>query len=230
MERIDDLQFKGLYIIQDDEAACFTEDAVLLANYLRLKPTDAVIDIGCGGGLLCILGEGKTGARFTGVDKQTRLIELARRSAEMNAQAIAFHAMDAADAPAFFGHGAFTAAVMNPPYFSAESAGISESRALARHGGADTLNTFLTATFLLLKNGGKLFLCWPAEGLTDIFSALRKERLEPKRMTLVCRAGKPRLALIEARKLGKSGLILTLAEQPGGPSANAACRFPERRA
>lgn len=211
MERIDDLQFQGLHIIQDDDCACFTEDAVLLANYLRLSPRDRAIDLGCGNGLLCILGAGKTGARFCGVDAQARLIVLARRSARMNGQAIDFYEMDVMDAPGFFGHGAFTAVVTNPPYFSADGAGENESRARARHGSADTLDRFLTAAFLLLKNGGRLFLCWPAEGLTDILSALRAQRLEPKRMTLVCGRNKPRLALIEAKKLGKSGLTLTLA-------------------
>ncbi len=213
MERIDDLQFQGLHIIQDDETACFTEDAVLLANYLRLRPTDTAVDLGCGNGILCILGAGKTGAGFTGVDKQARLVSLARRSAAMNGQTIPFYEMDVQCAPAFFGHGAFTAAVMNPPYFGLGEAGRNRSRALARHGNADTPAIFLTAAFLLLKNGGRLFLCWPVEGLTDILSALRKARLEPKRMTLTGVKNKPRLALIEAKKLGKGGLTLTIADQ-----------------
>lgn len=211
MERVDDLQFCGLHIIQDDESACFTEDAVLLANDLRLKPQDTVVDLGCGNGLLCILGAGKTGARFTGLDKQARLIGQARRSAAMNAQAIDFYEMDVRDAPAFFGHGSFTAAVTNPPYYPAAEAGKNASRAMARHGDADTLDAFLSAAFLLLKNGGRLFLCWPAEGLTDILSGLRAHRLEPKRMTLVSHGETPRLALIEAKKLGKSGLKLRIA-------------------
>ncbi|MDO4572252.1 MAG: methyltransferase [Clostridia bacterium] len=209
MERIDDLQFRGLKILQDDGETRFSEDAVLLANFLRLRPEDRVIDLGSGGGILCILGEGKTGARFTGVERQARLVSLARRSAAMNGQAIEFLEMDLREAPGRLGHGAFTAAVMNPPYFQTGERSRNPGRAEARHGGAETLGEFLRAAFLLLKNGGRLFLCWPAAGLTDVLSALRAERLEPKRMAFVMQADLPRLALIEAKKLAGPGLLFT---------------------
>lgn len=214
MERIDDLQFRGLKIIQDDEASCFTEDAVLLANYLRAGPRDRVVDLGAGGGLISILAEAKTGAKFVGIEKQAKLVDLARRSAAMNGQAIDFCEMDVRDAPRQFGHGCFTAAVSNPPYFDAlEDCGQSEGRALARHGGAALLDAFLEAAFLLLKNGGKLYMCWPVSGLTDALCLLRARRLEPKALRLVCQGQEPRLALITAKKLGKSGLKLSLANQ-----------------
>lgn len=36
-ERIDDLQLKGLKIIQDTNGFCFGIDAVLLANFTKIK-------------------------------------------------------------------------------------------------------------------------------------------------------------------------------------------------
>lgn len=209
MERIDDLQFQGLRIVQDDETACFSADAVLLANFLRVQASDTVVDLGCGSGILCILGNGKTGAQFTGVERQARLIALARRSAQLNGQDIRFLEADAADAPALLGHGTFTAAVCNPPYFAAGDPSPNESRRAARHG-QDALPVFLHAAFLLLKNGGRFFLCFPASRLTDALTALRAARLEPKRMQLVApKPGKPPyLALIECKKLAKPGLAL----------------------
>ena len=214
MERIDDLQFQGLKIIQDDAEPCFTEDAVLLANYLKAGPRDRVVDLGAGGGLISILAAAKTGAQFVGVEQQAKLVDLARRSAAMNAQAIDFFAMDVRDAPRQFGHGSFTLAVTNPPYFDApEKSGQCGGRALARHGGAALLDVFLESAFLLLKNGGKLFMCWSASGLTDALCLLRARRLEPKDLHLVCQGKEPRLALITAKKLGKSGLRLGLSNQ-----------------
>ena len=209
MERIDDLQWNGLVLLQDDETACFSQDATLLCAFLRLKKSDRVVDLGCGNGILCVLGQGTTGASFTGVDKQQRLIELARRSAQRNGQDIRFETADVSDAPALLGHGAFTAAVCNPPYFTAGDESKNASRAAARHG-RDALDLFLRAAFLLLKNGGRLFLCFPTERLCDALAQLKACRLEPKRMQLVAASPEkaPHLALIESKKLAKPGLRL----------------------
>ena len=208
MRRTDDLQYRGLVLLQDTELPCFTEDSVWLANFLRLRGRDRVIDLGSGSGLLSVLGQGKTGASFVGVEKHAALVALAKESAAVNGQEIPFYAMDVADAPAFFGHGSFTAAVINPPYFTAGPASTEEHRAAARHGDADTLSTFFHAAFLLLNNGGKLFVCYPAERMCDLFAALRAARLEPKRAKLVAASFEkpPRLILLEAQKDAKPGI------------------------
>lgn len=208
MRRTDDLQFQGLVMIQDTELPRFTEDAVLLCNFLRLRRSDRVVDLGSGGGILCVLGQGKTGAAFVGVERQAALCELARESAEANGQQIPFYEADVADAPALLGHGSFSAAVCNPPYFTAGPASADANRAAARHGAADTLERFLRAAFLLLDNGGRFFVCYPAEHLCELFCALRAARLEPKRVQLVLQTAQkpPRLVLLEAQKDAKPGI------------------------
>ena len=79
MERIDDLQFAGLKLLQDDTLPCFTADAVALCNFLSAGASDRVVDLGSGTGLLCVLGQGKTGAAFTGVERDAALCRLETR-------------------------------------------------------------------------------------------------------------------------------------------------------
>lgn len=62
-ERIDDLQCKGLKIIQKKAGFCFGLDAVLLANFADIKKGDTVIDLGTGTGIIAILIAGKTEAK-----------------------------------------------------------------------------------------------------------------------------------------------------------------------
>ena len=54
-ERVDDLQRNGLRIIQSPSAFRFGMDAVLLADFARLRPRDRVADLGTGTGILPLL-------------------------------------------------------------------------------------------------------------------------------------------------------------------------------
>ena len=210
MERLDDLQHNGLMLYQDTDYERFNADALWLCAFLRASKSDRVVELGSGSGVICVLGADNTGASFTGVERQTRLVELAQKSVTYNKQDIRFVCADVAEAPALLGHGAFTVAVMNPPYFTSGERSEHEQRSLARHDAGDTLAVFLASAFSLLKNGGKLFLIYPADALAELMHALEHARFAPKRMKLVyTKAGKSALrVLIESKKDGKPGLVI----------------------
>lgn len=220
MIRTDDLQFQGLTILQDTDEACFSADAVLLVDFLRLHAHDTVVDLGAGNGVLSILGQAKTGASFVGVEKRAAQCALARRSALLNRQDIPFHCMDVQSAPKALGCGRFSAAVMNPPYFTAGEPSQNAARADARHAQNGLLDAFAEAAFLLLDNGGKLFCCYPAQKLTDLLYTLRAHRLEPKRLqpALSDGNGVPKRVLVEARKLAGPGLVWEPEAHPPVPA------------
>jgi len=205
---MDDLQYVGLVLYQDTDYARFGADALKLCSFLRLTERDNVVELGSGTGVICTLGARKTGAHFTGVERQARLVELSQKSAERNKQDIRFLEADVSDAPAILGRGAFTAVVTNPPFFFSGDINGNPSLAIARHDVARALDTFLFSAFQLLKNGGKLFMIYPADALSELFAALREHRLEPKRLRfLYTKRGKPaQRVLVEAKKLAKPGL------------------------
>ena len=47
-ERIDDLEINDLRLIQNAEGYCFTSDSVLLANLVKARKTDKILDVGAG--------------------------------------------------------------------------------------------------------------------------------------------------------------------------------------
>jgi tRNA G37 N-methylase Trm5 len=84
-ERIDDLQYKGLKLIQKKDGFCFGIDAVLLANFADVKKGDSVIDLGTGTGVIPILIAGKTQAKtIVGLEIQREMAEMADRSVKLN--------------------------------------------------------------------------------------------------------------------------------------------------
>ncbi|HOL92432.1 MAG TPA: SAM-dependent methyltransferase, partial [Clostridiales bacterium] len=54
-ERIDDLQYKGLKLIQKKDGFCFGIDAVLLSYFAQVPKSGRVIDLGTGTGIIAVL-------------------------------------------------------------------------------------------------------------------------------------------------------------------------------
>ena len=63
-ERIDDLEYKNLRIIQDKDGFCFGIDSVLLSDFAKnIRNGAKVIDLGTGTGIISILLSEKTHAQ-----------------------------------------------------------------------------------------------------------------------------------------------------------------------
>lgn len=202
MERLESLFIEHYQIYQDNSLGCFTEDAVKLCHFAKCKASWRVLDLGTGNGILAILANALYGSSFTGIDINEAQLELARRSARLNEQNIDFYNMDYSQAPTFFGHGSFDAIVCNPPYFQEGNKSENINRAIARHQSEAAFSALLHSAFLLLKNGGTFFICYPSKELRPLLTILHDNRLEPKTLCF------PRDSLVLARckKLGKSGL------------------------
>ena len=198
------LQFEQYGIYQDEALGRFTEDPVRLVHFLHAKKRERAIDLGTGNGIVPIYADALYGCPFAGLDADEGQLRLARLSAERNRQDIPFFALDVSEAARTLGYGSFDLVTMNPPYYSLASAGEDPQRARQRHG--DRLNDFIAAAFALLNNGGRLCLCYRADGLADLFTLLRRNRLEPKRMELTPHNGRVKLVLVEAQKLAKPGM------------------------
>ena len=85
-ERIDDLEYKGLKIIQDTEGFCFGIDAVLLSDFAKEVKRDAIgVDLGTGTGIISILLSAKTNLKKVfGIEIQKDVANMARKSVELN--------------------------------------------------------------------------------------------------------------------------------------------------
>lgn len=221
--RLDDLQYQGLFLYQRADLPCFSQDSVLLAAFADLTRHERAVDIGAGTGALALLCGARTGAQFCCVEREAALCALLRQTMEYNALQIPVYETDWAQAPNVLGFGAFTAALCNPPYFAEGTQSPDPLRAAAR-GGQDALQGAVQAAARLLKNGGRLYMSYPADRLADVFFTLRQQGLEPKRLRLVAYNIKkpPYLALIMARRGGKPGLAvepaLLLKDETGADS------------
>ena len=215
-ERIDDLQWLGLRIIQSPDAFRFGMDSVLLADFARVKPRSRVCDLGTGTGILPLLLYGHSGGSIScdAVEIQPDAAERAARSVRLNGleEKITVHNQDLRLVRRFLPHAAYDLVICNPPY-SPENASLpspSPQLRAARQEGDCTLADVASAAGWLLKSRARFCLMLPAARLANAFDTLRQYRLEPKRLRLghanVTRPA--RLALIEAMLDVNPGLII----------------------
>lgn len=206
-ETIEDLQLKGLRLIQKKKAFRFGMDSVLLAHYARIRPNDTVADLGCGNGILPILLKGRNkGKLFFALEIMKDAAELAQRNMRLNGleEDITVVHTDVSEAGKYIKSCSVDAVVCNPPYGHPEASLISPNaeKARARSQKAETLDSFLAAAFTMLKGRGKIFLIYPAPQMLFVMKKLQEHHLEPKRFQLVYPAwSKPaNLVLVEAVK------------------------------
>lgn len=208
MERVDDLQYKGLKIIQSDELFSFGTDAVLLAGFAEVGPKDALCDFGCGTGILSVLLSAEKPRAQYAVEIQEKAAELARRNMELNDIDCRVMTADIKDAPSLFT--GVTVIVCNPPYDPEGAGEIQESETvrIARHEVMITLDGICAAAGRLLGTGGRIYMIHRARRAADVICAMRKYRLEPKTIRFVAaKSGdEAGFLLIKAVKDGKSGL------------------------
>lgn len=221
MERIEDIGFGGLKLIQSGDGFRFGIDAVLLADFAAgIAPgAEIVADLGTGNGIVPLILSHKTNARcITGFDVQAEAIELANRSRDLNGlgERLRFIHCDVAELagemPEF--ENTADAVVSNPPYV-AKGAGIINaegSKFLARQETTAGIEEFTQAAAFMLKRRGHFFLVHRPSRLADIFFFCRKYGLEPKKMRFVSprQGAKPNILLLHCVKGG--GRELDVAE------------------
>lgn len=188
-------------------------DSVLLADFVNTASRRRGIDLGCASGAIGLLLLAKSEKlHMTG-------LEIVPEAAELAAENMAENGFEGraeivcGDIKAhrsLFRAGSFDLVVVNPPYFALGSGAISpkSGRDAARGETECSLEDICAAAAFLLCTGGSFNLVYRTERLPELFCAMSKAGLEPKRLRLVCHkaASAPNLALVEGRRGAKPGL------------------------
>ena len=206
-ERLDDLQCNGLYLMQDPDKFCFGIDAVLLSNFVKVKKNGHVVDLCTGSGIVPILLSAKTGAKkITGIEIQSDIADMARRSVSYNKldEKIDIINDDISNALKYINNCSVDSVCVNPPYMKDTTAIKNPDlpMAIARHELLTDLETVINIESKLLKESGKFFMVHRPSRLSEIFTSMRQNRIEPKRLRFIHPyiESKANLVLIEGAK------------------------------
>ena len=212
-ERLDDLQYKGLRLLQKKDGFCFGVDAVLLSHFARISKNDRVIDLGAGTGIIAVLlAAKKAPCKVVGLEIQKDMAEMASRSVKLNGLGdnVEIICGDIKEAVRIFGAASFDSVVTNPPYMS-RGGGLlnpADTKAVARHEILCTLQDVVSAAGKLLCTGGRFSMVHRPQRLSDIIYCMRSNSIEPKHLQMVhpSPGKKPNLVLISGTRNGNPEL------------------------
>ena len=216
-EIIESLGKYQLKVIQNKYSYCFSIDSVLLAQFIKIKNWEKIIDLGTGCGIIPLLiYHPQKNNIIYGVEIQEKLVSLARKNVSLNNldKQVFILQEDISNLKEKFSGEYFDVITANPPYIPAgrgKSSSNSE-QLIARHEININLESMLRIANYLLKKRGRLYLIHRADIFIPIIMTLKKYYFEPKILQFVYtkKDYQAKRFLLEARKEGGTELrVLT---------------------
>ena len=209
-----DSLFNGRIRVKQDRAGYrFSMDTVLLANQMKLRPDDTVLDLGTGCGIIpLILAYRHPRIKIYGVEIQKDLAGIAAHNVKKNGMdnRITVHCLDMKALKHEMVLGPVDVVVSNPPYRKANSGRINpdRQRAVARHEIKATLQDVIETSRNMLNHSGRFITIYPAERMTDLLTQMRSADIEPKFLRVVHskRNKEAKRIIVEGKKGGRLGI------------------------
>lgn len=189
-ESLDEL-FRGrIRLIQKKDGYRFTEDPLILSYFCRPAPTEKIIDLGTGCGIIPVILAAIYGIqRVEGIELQPQLLDMAERNIVLNnlTDRVTVKKGDLRKFRDLWTPASFDVVISNPPYIPVNRGRVppEKERALAKHELTCTLKDLLQASCYLLRKGGRFCIIYPAQRLTDLLCGMSEHGINPSRIRFV---------------------------------------------
>ena len=178
-------------------------DALALGRFATVRKGWRVCDLGTGSGvLLLLLAAREPQLELFALDQDQAAAALAL--VNLRRYGVEGQIWTGSWSQVPFSPGSFDLVVSNPPYYAPGSGKDGGPARMER----EELDTLCQTAARLLRNGGRFALSFPTQRMADLFEAMRRWDLEPKRLKLLSHTPtKPPYALlVEGVRQGKPGL------------------------
>jgi len=223
-------------VLQSRNGYRFSVDAPLLADFIRARPGDELLDLGTGCGIIPLLLSPKPFRTITAVEIQPGLAGLARRNVALNGLESRIEVVEA-DFRAYDPGRRFDIVFANPPYIRGKGGRLSdvEEKSIAKHEIKCDIFDIMRATRRLLEDDGRACFIYPERRRKDFLEAMNAEglNLAAVRTVLPRDGASPNLFLAECGRRSAATKVLPpfiLFSAEGRYTAEAEAVFAGRTA
>jgi tRNA1Val (adenine37-N6)-methyltransferase len=210
-ETLDSFYRGSILVLQKKEGYRFSVDAPLLADFIKTKRSDEILELGAGNGIISLLLSIKPFKHITAVEIQESLADIARRNIKLNNLERKISIIRE-DLRQYDPGKKFDVIFSNPPYIRKGEGHLSSSleKSIAKHELKCDIFDIVEKTAQLLKNKGMAYFVYLAKRKNDLFEALERSSLKIKSIRFVCarQDSPPNLFLAECDFFSKKESII----------------------
>ena len=230
-----DAFYRGrILVLQKRRGYRFSLDAPLLADFIRVRASDELLEFGTGSGIIALLLGVRRFARLTAVEIQPALAGLARRNVRLNGLEDRISVVRA-DLRRFRPDRKFDVVFSNPPYIPQSTGFLSAEpeKTVAKHEIKCDILGVMQAASRLLKPDGRACFVFPARRSEAFAHAAAAAGLSVRRRRFVHpRPGEPASLFLAECRFGRGALrelpSLVLRDAAGNDTLEARAIFEGR--
>ena len=200
---------KDIVMYQDDTMFRINTDTMVLGEFLDIKKTDTVLDMGTNNGALLIYASMHKPKKIIGLDINEEALILARKNLEINN--INNYELINDNITTYSGE-EVDVIICNPPYFKTNKEMLCENeyKQIAKHEVKLNLESLVLSIRRNLKNYGTLYFLFLSSRLQEVMNEFKKNKLRIKKMQFVYDVNKDysNVVLIKAVKGGSMGMVV----------------------
>ena len=174
-ETLDSFYRGSILVLQKKEGYRFSVDAPLLADFVKTKRSDEILELGAGNGIISLLLSIKPFKHITAVEIQRSLADMARRNVKLNnlERKVSIVQQDLLQ---YDSEKKFDVIFSNPPYIKKGEGHLSSSqeKSIAKHELKCDIFDIVEKTANLLKNKGRAYYVYLAKRKDDLLEAVER--------------------------------------------------------
>ncbi len=179
-ETLDTFYHGRILVLQKRKGYRFSVDAPLLADFIETRPTEELLELGGGCGIISLLLSQKVFRHLVCLEVQPALADLAKRNVQLNQLEERITVIEA-DLRTYAPGKKFDVIFSNPPYYKKNSGWLSvnQEKAIARHEILVDVAAIMTKTAELLQPAGRAYFIYRASRYQEVVATMKEKGLFP---------------------------------------------------